>query len=337
MEAEVRVTEDGSASRGAKTRIDANSKVEVQSQDKTHIFRDTLDLQLICKSDLAKVNEEELTAIEIVVYQYGIYVLDLLKTHFSVGELQLHIASSLPENNHRGNAFSQSFFYQKSEDKLYISREYLKSVGSLILLIVHCISHIACGDVSDDTSASFLRIFYEGLKICFSDGFLSRLQMLPSSQDTKSNSKTEGKTEKRTHFIGNDSKLKPHRGVSVFKEPLNKTGEMLCQHKTEMLLKNKLSARKREFFNQSLKEGTSNPGNGPSFDEGISPAHLEEIEDDLNFQLIKILEKEIEHGSSLNNEDEMCCYSHMISLEKECLRKKIKSFEKMTDKQNRPV
>lgn len=47
-------------------------------------FRDIEDLQVNCEGDLSPVHPEDLSGREFVIYQYGIYILQLLKSHFNV-------------------------------------------------------------------------------------------------------------------------------------------------------------------------------------------------------------------------------------------------------------
>ncbi|XP_073441264.1 uncharacterized protein [Dendrobates tinctorius] len=75
-------------------------------------FRDIQDLQSNCKGDLSVIDPKELSARELVTYEYGTDILESLKLHIKTGNLHLHITSYIPHNNYNGNAFSHSFFYQ---------------------------------------------------------------------------------------------------------------------------------------------------------------------------------------------------------------------------------
>ncbi|KAM8927680.1 uncharacterized protein RCH25_007931 [Pelodytes ibericus] len=307
-------------------------------KDKGNTFRDILDLQLTTGSKLTIVKQDELTLREGVIYHYGIYILTILQVQLNVGEFNVHVASSLPENKHKGNAFAHSFYYQKSENKLYVSREYLKSAGSFIVLIAHCVSHMACDDFNDDTNPFFLRLFYQAIRLSFNEGFLSRLQKLPSGEDNTVEMSTD--TDPLSNLL--PLRIKTAMGRPVFQETLNSGEEMFSQYKTEVLVKNILSAKKRELFNQSFKHNAklalsvslSPPVNEDSCVDSLTTESLEEKLDQLNFQLLKILEKETESQLILNDEDRMCSYFEMITIEKDCLRKQIESLEENIDKQN---
>lgn len=60
--------------------------------------------------------------------------------------------------------FSQLWIFvlsQNSKNKLFILRDCLSSVGSFLLLLVHCLAHIAAADFNHDTNPLFLRLFYQ--------------------------------------------------------------------------------------------------------------------------------------------------------------------------------
>ncbi|KAM4702978.1 uncharacterized protein WCC33_011539 [Rhinophrynus dorsalis] len=270
----------------AQLRVNAQKARIIQGNNepdkvKHNSFRDLLDLQLTWRMDLIPVPPEELTTREFVIYQYGVYILQILKPLINTREVTLHIASSLPENCHKSNAFSHSFFYQHSENNLFVSREYLQSVGSFILLLVHCISHIASDDLSDDSNPYFLRIFYQPLKNC---------------------------------------------------------EEMLSQHEIEVLLKSKLAKMKRDFFTQSLKDENDHGDWSHHWkqihSESITVENMEESLDQLNIELMKILEKEIDSRRRPVDTDGQHCYFQMLSLEKECLKKKIEQLEQKVNEQD---
>ncbi|XP_063291704.1 uncharacterized protein LOC134576981 [Pelobates fuscus] len=340
-------------------RVNAQSALIIQDSNELHkgnAFRDIQDLQLTPKGELIVMNQEDLNPREIVIYQYGLYILELLENHLNasidflfldsvtlidnlsiiVGKIYLHVASSLPANTYKGNAFVNSFYYQTSESKLYVAHEYLKSIGSFILLIVHCISHIACEDFGDDSHTSFLRVYYQAIKICFSDGFFSRILSLPSEQDNMTASQVHEGMHTDLLFNPCFSRLKT-KGKPGFKKAFDKSDELLNTCKIEILLRNMLGERKRRFFNKNFKDIPSVPENEERFTENFTKQHIEEELDRLNFELMKIMEKEVDLRREHKEEDEMLCYFQMISLEKECTRKKIERLENEIDKQTNLV
>uniref|UniRef100_A0A8C5P3Q9 Predicted gene, 32742 n=1 Tax=Jaculus jaculus TaxID=51337 RepID=A0A8C5P3Q9_JACJA len=155
--------------------------------DSKSSLQNVLKLQTAQQEELVAVQPTDLSAREFVVYQYGTFVLHLLITQLQAPEITLQIASHLPTMEASGNAFQGSFFYQNAENMLFVKRECLSSVGSFILLLIHCLAHITAGDLHQDFSPSFLRLFHEGLKIYFRDAFSTTLQMSAVSWDSDFN------------------------------------------------------------------------------------------------------------------------------------------------------
>ncbi|XP_018081393.1 uncharacterized protein LOC108696479 [Xenopus laevis] len=308
-------------------------------KDKGNEFRDIMDLQQTFKEDMTPINPEQLTIREFVIYQYGNYILQLLQPHVQEKEINLHITSRLPGNDHKGNAFCHSFYYQSSENNLFVSREYLQSVGSFVLLLVHCVSHISSENFSDDSNPCFLRIFYQALKICFGDCFAARFQTaslvhkpLSNLQDTQETKQQQ--TETSADFLTKLILLKPSTQKPFFKEMWNNCKEIESWQTVEMFLRHRVATMKREFFTQTSKNSTQHfnwtPQDRDDLKKSISPQHMEEYLDQLNADLIKILEKELKY----KNDDRQQCYFQVLLLEKECLKKKIKKVEDKLSEMN---
>ncbi|KAE8592592.1 hypothetical protein XENTR_v10018802 [Xenopus tropicalis] len=232
-------------------------------KDKGNEFRDTMDLQLTFKEDLTPVNPEQLTTREFVIYQYGIYILQLLQSHIQEKEINLYITSRLPGNDHKGNAFGHSFYYQSSGNNLFVSREYLQSVGSFVLLLVHCVSHISAKDFSDDSNPCFLRIFYQALKICLGDCFAARFQRAslvnkPSSNLQETQETEQQQAEKSSDFLSKLFlfKLKSSTQKPFFKGTWNRCKEMKSLQAVEIFLRHRVATMKREFSTQTSENST---------------------------------------------------------------------------------
>lgn len=58
------------------------------------------------------------------------------------------------------------FSTQHAENTLFVARECLASVGSFVLLLIHCLAHIAAKDLHQDSSPAFLRSFYKVFVMC---------------------------------------------------------------------------------------------------------------------------------------------------------------------------
>ncbi|XP_042688128.1 uncharacterized protein LOC122167537 isoform X2 [Centrocercus urophasianus] len=143
------------------------------------------------EGELIVVDSAALSTREFVTYQYGISLLQFLSLHIDAPEVKLCVASSIPLCSAAGNAFRNSFFYQTSKKKLFILRDCLGSVGSFLLLLVHCFAHIAAADFSQDTNPTFLRLFYQALKTCLGEMFSLRLQLSAVLQGNKSSGITQ--------------------------------------------------------------------------------------------------------------------------------------------------
>ncbi|XP_045059910.2 uncharacterized protein [Desmodus rotundus] len=141
--------------------------------------------EIMQKEELITVQPMDLSAREFVVYQYGLSILHLLIPQLHTPEVTLQIASRLPAMEASDNAFQGSFFYQNDENTLFVKRECLASVGSFILLLIHCLAHITAEDFHQDSSPAFLRSFYKGLKAYFREAFSTTLQMSAVSWDSE--------------------------------------------------------------------------------------------------------------------------------------------------------
>ncbi|KAM5320105.1 uncharacterized protein AAES06_019493 isoform 2-T2 [Glossophaga mutica] len=141
--------------------------------------------QIMEKEELITVQPMDLSAREFVVYQYGLSILHLLIPQLHTPEVTLQIASCLPAMETSDNAFQGSFFYQSDENILFVKRECLASVGSFILLLIHCLAHITAEDFHQDSNPAFLRSFYKGLKAYFREAFSITLQMSAISWDSE--------------------------------------------------------------------------------------------------------------------------------------------------------
>ncbi|KAI4537825.1 hypothetical protein MG293_012688 [Ovis ammon polii] len=120
--------------------------------------------QITQKEELITVPSTDLSAREFVVYEHGLSILHLLIPQLQAPKITLQIASHLPAMEASDNAFQGSFFYQRAENTLFVGRECLASVGSFVLLLIHCLAHIAADDLHQDSNPAFLRSFYKYIK-----------------------------------------------------------------------------------------------------------------------------------------------------------------------------
>nr|XP_020845478.1 uncharacterized protein LOC110210734 [Phascolarctos cinereus] len=213
-------------------------------------------------------------------------------------KITLHIASSLPAIYAPDNAFHNSFFYQNDQNKLFILRECLASVGSFSLLLTHCLAHITAADLYQDSNPIFLKLFYEGLKACLSDAFSVKLQMSAIFQDRKSDQsiiavllKGEPTSEERdllSHLF--DTKVKFCKDPESPEESMKKNKRHLLFTHFEHFLKNKLSLEQQILTEENTTLGISKSSEAKSLPH-FNPQEKKEL-DSLMQQLTKLLEKE---------------------------------------------
>ncbi|XP_069599125.1 uncharacterized protein [Ranitomeya imitator] len=295
-------------------------------------FRDVQDLQSNCEGDLSVIDPKELSARELVTYEYGTDILESLKLHIKTGNLHLHVTSYIPRNNYNGNAFSHSFFYQSPENILFVSREYLQSVGSLILLVVHCFAHFAVGDFNDDSNPLFLRMFYQALKVCLYEGFLPRLQ-LQSSQSQCNNVKcVDGGDRPPSKMISKEmtdqlsTLISPRFDVLMdYRKPLKTFEEIISGNDVEAILKTKLAPWKLQFF-ASCEPQICAPEKGED-KEWSTAEHLQDELDELDAELALILKKEVDLRRNVMDVDGPSYQLQMVLAEKDCLINRIVKME----------
>ncbi|XP_042707937.2 uncharacterized protein LOC122173896 [Chrysemys picta bellii] len=310
----------------------------LQEKDTGSSFHDILDALMTHKGELIPVHPPTLSAREFVIYQYGISILQFLRPHINAPEINLCVASSIPLSNTTGNAFQNSFFYQISENKLFILREYLGCVGSFILLLVHCLAHVTAADLSHDSSPAFQRLFYQALKACLSEMFSLRLRMSAVLQDNKSSVKISEILLKGEPFSGEklnlisqlfDAKVNSAREMEVSEE---RNRNLLLHTNLEDLLKNKPSVKKKEFLTHTSAGRKENNfgGRTSSEEESCSYFSLLEVEDQLDTlteELVKVMEEEHHFLKYAANEDLLFDHLKIIGLKKDCLVKQIEILE----------
>jgi len=79
----------------------------------------------------------------------------------------LLLASNLPSNNYERNAFRNSVYYEHARNILFVRKERMDSIGEFVVLILHSMSHIKCGEMTDDGNTHFLRQFYKVIGVFF--------------------------------------------------------------------------------------------------------------------------------------------------------------------------
>ena len=135
--------------------------------DYSEPYIDTKDAQWLRHQGALRPTEtSSLTAAEFVVYRFGAFVARLLQhaspatTSDDGGGVVLLLADSLPPNDYSHNCFRRSVFYERAKRALFIRRERTAAVGDFVVVVVHCLAHVAVDDMANDANPAFLRRFY---------------------------------------------------------------------------------------------------------------------------------------------------------------------------------
>lgn len=150
--------------------------------------------------ELVPVDLNTLPSRAFITYKFGSFVVDLLAVHCHHLPVTLLLADKLPSNTHlQRNAYRNSFFYDANNRILYVRAERMDNVGEFVLVLVHCLSHIACGDLRDDAHPGFLKEFHHALAVVCDDLFFARyrrtsalartLSSLPADENLESASR----------------------------------------------------------------------------------------------------------------------------------------------------
>eukprot|EP01135_Chromosphaera_perkinsii_P005913 Nk52_evm8s371 gene=Nk52_evmTU8s371 len=160
--------------------IEASNIDEFSERSSGHAFLDIKDAQWVCSGQLQPVDLQQLSPLNFIAYRFGWFVFNLLQAHgqFDVrspkGNFTFLIASNLPENTYARNAFRNSVYYDENRNILFLRQSRLENIGELTVVLIHTAAHIRSGNMEDDSHPSFLREFYQNLKICCQDLFFAR-------------------------------------------------------------------------------------------------------------------------------------------------------------------
>jgi len=141
-----------------------------------------------------EVAVDQLTMRQFVVYQFGVYIIDML-VGLGYAHVTLALATRLPApsaalaNDYDNNSFRRSFLYRPpakdgGSGRLVVRLERLQDAGEFLILLVHCMAHISVGELHDDRSPAFIREFHRALRVCGEDlifGTGPNVDAIPSS------------------------------------------------------------------------------------------------------------------------------------------------------------
>ncbi|XP_043532533.1 uncharacterized protein LOC122540626 [Chiloscyllium plagiosum] len=261
---------------------------------------DITDAQWTCEGRLVPVSLEMVSVPELVVYRFGIFVAQLVKRSINAPEIGILLASSLPANNYTHNAFRNSFFYQHSQKILFIRRQQLASVGTFSVLLVHCLSHLATDELSDDSNPLFLQLFHQALKTLFEDMFFIRFQILPPMNAHKPRAPTSNKlfqkefdleiyTDAISDLLNFD--MKDSQALTMFAEQLQQRTEAWNSKTTGTPSKD----QQADIIKECLQSESEIQKDNGIFFKSKSELDLEEIEekiDNITMELSAIFDAE---------------------------------------------
>ena len=151
------------------------------------VLLDPLDKQWILEGNLTPVKRSSLTSQHLLAWRYAQFSADTLQHVLNMGyNIQIRIASTLPQNNYEKNAFRRSFWFDSAESTLWIRNKRFDNPSDLLVVVAHCMSHIANKDDFNDDNGDFIRNLYVALKSLTSDKFVFEGQMKvlePSSSE----------------------------------------------------------------------------------------------------------------------------------------------------------
>jgi hypothetical protein len=147
---------------------------------------------------------------EFVLYRFGVSLLRLLAEQGFVsipmarrraaGDASnvpsLLIASGLPPSTYTNTAFPNSYWYDASENRLWIRQERLSDPGEFVLVLLHALAHVSAsedGETFHDHDAAFTERFLGLMQVVCSELYFSRsLRALHAVGETAAAPKSSG-------------------------------------------------------------------------------------------------------------------------------------------------
>jgi hypothetical protein len=139
-------------------------------------YRDEFDMAFACEGMLDVVEDDGMNSLEIVAYKFGVFLLDVLRETMGHKIPTLLIAGKLPESDYEGNAFRNSYLYEKNGHVLFLRKECLRSMGDTLVIVLHAMAHVEAGDMGSDGNPRFLRELYKSMRSIGKELFFSRVQ-----------------------------------------------------------------------------------------------------------------------------------------------------------------
>eukprot|EP00817_Percolomonadidae_sp_ATCC50343_P003418 CAMPEP_0117418838 /NCGR_PEP_ID=MMETSP0758-20121206/542_1 /TAXON_ID=63605 /ORGANISM="Percolomonas cosmopolitus, Strain AE-1 (ATCC 50343)" /LENGTH=4727 /DNA_ID=CAMNT_0005199587 /DNA_START=68 /DNA_END=14251 /DNA_ORIENTATION=+ len=141
-------------------------------------YMDPRDERTRNEGQLSQLGADKLNVSQFVFYKFGEFIIRLLHSKFpqEIPQIRLLIARALPlSEKYDNNAFKNSYHYDIANQTLFIRDSRLTSIGKLIVILAHALSHIAIKDMGNDQHPLFIGIFYKVTEIICEDMFYSRV------------------------------------------------------------------------------------------------------------------------------------------------------------------
>lgn len=168
-----------------------------------------------------------------IVYKFGCFIVDLLTIHCQHVPVTLLLADKLPPNPHlTKNAYRNSFYFDTSNQILYMRKERLENVGEFVLVLIHCLAHLKAQDLRNDTEPLFVKEFHRCLAVVCNDLFFSRYRRscISASQNDDRDNVTDLLNANNSHssirsdVVGDLLDVKLLRGSSKHGEHFSQNG-----------------------------------------------------------------------------------------------------------------
>ncbi|XP_061137970.1 uncharacterized protein LOC133156175 [Syngnathus typhle] len=210
-------------------------------------FLDELECQWECEGDLIPLEPSSLNPKEFLVYQHGLFLMHTLHARKLTPTVSLQIAARLPSNNYRNNTFRNSFFYREADETLFVRRQRLHSVGGFSLLLLHCLSHVAIKDMSNDSAPAFKRLFRKVLQESLGQLFQAKVGLDVSAHEAHwsfcDSESPQGRSKSVILHSCGEQSASLEQPSSAVEEFGRKHGETFLVSKLEGVLRQRTSAK----------------------------------------------------------------------------------------------
>eukprot|EP01028_Stygiella_incarcerata_P009525 TRINITY_DN455_c1_g1_i5.p1 TRINITY_DN455_c1_g1~~TRINITY_DN455_c1_g1_i5.p1 ORF type:complete len:844 (+),score=312.09 TRINITY_DN455_c1_g1_i5:2277-4808(+) len=150
-------------------------------------FVDAFDAGISNEGLLEIVDEQELSTLRLISYKFACYVHDVLELHAGFKPIQILVAAKLPTTNYTQNAYRHSYYYEESNNTLFLRASRLDTVREMCVVLMHALSHITGSTKLDsDHDVRFVSRFHAAVQALSQELFLSKCSGHSSSEPPRS-------------------------------------------------------------------------------------------------------------------------------------------------------